>query len=114
MAAPDPLKPHWFQILLALAADDRHGSAIMRAVLDQTQGSLRLWPVMLYSSLEQLTDAGLIAEVPARERPAGESERRRFYRITKIGRRVLADEAERMANLAKAAKAQLAAAKKDA
>lgn len=114
MASQEPLKPHWFQILLALAAEDHHGSAIMRAVLEQTQGSLRLWPVMLYSSLEQLTEAGLIAEVPARDRPAGESERRRFYRLTKTGRRVLADEAERMADLAKAAKAQLAAARRDA
>jgi len=114
MAGHEPLKPHWFQILLALAAEDRHGSAIMRAVLDQTQGALRLWPVMLYSSLEQLTEAGYIAEVPARDRPAGESERRRFYRITKTGRRVLADEAERMADLARAAKAQLAAARRDA
>jgi DNA-binding PadR family transcriptional regulator len=114
MASQESLKSHWFQILLALASEDRHGSAIMRAVLEQTQGSLHLWPVMLYSSLEQLTEAGLIAEVPARDRPAGESERRRFYRLTKTGRRVLADEAERMADLAKAAKAQLAAARRDA
>ena len=102
------LKPTWFQILLALAGEDRHGSAIMRAVLDQTGGTMRLWPVMLYSSIEQLTEAGLIQEIGGDDRPA-ESERRRYYRITRAGRRALGDEAERMADLAKAAKAQLAA-----
>jgi DNA-binding PadR family transcriptional regulator len=114
MTAAEPLKPHWFQILLALAADARHGSGIMRAVLDQTEGTLRLWPVLLYSSLEQMTDAGLIQEVPARERPAGESERRRIYRLTKAGRRVLGEEADRLARLASTAKAHLAATRRDA
>ena len=80
------LKPTWFQILLALAGEDRHGSAIMRAVLDQTGGTMRLWPVMLYSSIEQLTEAGLIQEIGGDDRPA-ESERRRYYRITRAGRR---------------------------
>jgi DNA-binding PadR family transcriptional regulator len=104
----EPLKPHWFQILLALAGADRHGSGIMRAVLEQTQGALRLWPVMLYSSLEQLTDEGLIEAVPG-GRPAGESERRRYYRLTKRGRAALAEEADRLADLADAARTQLAA-----
>ncbi len=113
MTDAQPLKPHWFQILLALAAEDRHGSGIMRAVLDQTGGTVRLWPVMLYNSLEQMTDAGLIHEVAGNDRPT-ESERRRYYRITRAGRKALADDAERMANLAKAAKAQLSAKRSDA
>ena len=104
----EPLKPDWFQILTALALEDRHGSAIMRAVLDQTGGTRRLWPVMLYTSLEQMTEAGLIEEVPAAARPAGQSERRRYFRISKRGRRVLADEADRLAHLARTAKAHLA------
>ena len=108
-----PLKAHWFQILLALAGEDRHGSGIMRAVLDQTGGAVRLWPVMLYNSLEQMTEAGLIHEIGGNDRPS-ESEKRRYYRITRAGRRALADEAERMANLAKAAKAQLSARRGDA
>jgi DNA-binding PadR family transcriptional regulator len=108
-----PLKPHWFQILLALAGEDRHGSGIMRSVLEQSDGAVRLWPVMLYSSLEQMAEAGLIQEVGGDDRP-DESERRRYYRMTRAGRRALADEAERMANLAKAAKAQLAAKRGDA
>ena len=113
MAPTVPLKPHWFQILLALAAEDRHGSGIMRAVLEQTEAAVRLWPVMLYTSLEQLTDAGLIQEVGGTDRPS-EIERRRYYRLTRTGRRALSDEAERMANLAKAAKAQLSAKRGDA
>jgi DNA-binding PadR family transcriptional regulator len=113
MAQTVPLKPHWFQILLALAADDRHGSGIMRAVLEQTEGAVRLWPVMLYNSLEQMTEAGLIQEIAGSDRPS-ESERRRYYRLTRNGRRALSEEAERMANLAKAAKAQLSAKRGDA
>jgi DNA-binding PadR family transcriptional regulator len=107
------LKPHWFQILLALASADRHGSAIMRAVLDQSGGAVKLWPVMLYNSLEQMADEGLIQEVGGPERPDA-SERRRYYRITRSGRKMLADEADKMANLAKAAKAHLAAKRGDA
>ncbi|MGE5832842.1 MAG: PadR family transcriptional regulator [Acidobacteriota bacterium] len=113
MPPPTSLKPHWFQILLALAGEDRHGSGIMRAVLDQTSGALKLWPVMLYNSLEQMTEAGLIQEIGGSDRPT-ESERRRYYRMTRAGRRALADEAERMASLAKAAKAQLATRRGDA
>ena len=108
----DVLKPHWFQILLALAAEDRHGLSIMRAVLEQTGGGLKLWPVMLYRSLEQLSELGLIHEVDAAERPEGESERRRVYRLTKSGRRALAEEAERMERLAKAAKTQLSSSRR--
>jgi DNA-binding PadR family transcriptional regulator len=109
---PDALKPHWFQILLALAGEERHGSAIMRAVLEQSDGAIRLWPVMLYNSLEQMAEAGLIEEVPAGARPAGESERRRYYRLTTSGRRTLAAEADRFARLARTAKAQLAATRR--
>ena len=59
---PDHLKPRWFQILLALASEDLHGLAIMKAVLEQTQGHMRLWPAMLYGSLKQMAEAGLIEE----------------------------------------------------
>jgi len=81
----------------------------MRAALEQTEGRLKLWPVMLYNSIEQMADAGLIEDVPAGLRPHGESERRRYYRLTKAGRRTLAAEAERLATLAKTAKTRLAA-----
>ena len=98
------MKLQFFHILLAVADESRHGSGIVRAVLHQTDGKLRLWPATLYGSLEELTRIGWLEEVidPA-ERPKGESERKRFYRITSQGARVLADEAERLRALGQAA-----------
>lgn len=102
------LKAHWFHILLALADRDRHGSGIVRTVLEQTESALRLWPVMLCTSLEQMVEAGLIEELTDDDRPDGESERRRFYRITRLGRRTLATETERIARVADVARSRLA------
>jgi DNA-binding PadR family transcriptional regulator len=95
MATPRPLSPHWFHMLLALADDDRHGQGIMEAVLDETQGRIRLWPTMLYRNLDQLCDAGLVAELP--RAPTSIAGSPRFFRITARGRRACAAEAERLA-----------------
>ena len=100
------LKPRWFQILLALSDQDRHGSDIVREVLAQTDGELRLWPAMLYGSLEQMAVDGLIEEVPDRSRPEGASARRRYFAITASGRGVLAAEADRLDAMARAARAK--------
>ena len=98
------MKLQFFHILLAVADESRHGSGIVRAVLHQTDGKLRLWPATLYGSLEELTGIGWLEEViDPDERPKGESERKRFYRITTLGARVLADEAERLRALGQAA-----------
>ena len=98
------MKLQFFHILLAVADESRHGSGIVRTVLDQTDGKLRLWPATLYGSLEELTGTGWLEEViDPDERPKGESERKRFYRITPLGARVLADEAERLRALSQAA-----------
>ncbi len=102
------LKRQWFHILLALADEDRHGNAIVREVLDQTDGDLRLWPVMLYKSLEDMAGAGFITELTdPRERPA-ESEKRRYFRITTTGRKRLEVESGRLLSLGAAARAKLA------
>ena len=53
---PADMKRHWFFILLSLADRDRHGSGIVRDVLDLTGGELRLWPVTLYGSLDELRE----------------------------------------------------------
>ncbi len=104
-----PLKPQWFHILLALADGERHGFAIVREVLSQTAGALRLWPATLYGSLDRLVQEGLIEELAKPyDHPEGESERRRYYRITQRGREVLAADAERLAALAEAARAKSA------
>jgi DNA-binding PadR family transcriptional regulator len=94
--APGALTPHRFHILAALAACDLHGSGIVRDVLDQTDGALRLWPATLYGALDDLEGEGLIRELDDPERPDGTSHKRRYYRITRDGRAALAQEAERL------------------
>ena len=94
-----PLKTTWFHILLSLAGADQHGYGIMQEVLDRTGGKVRLWPATLYGSLKQLIEAGLIEE--SGDRPAREFDdaRRRYYRLTRLGRRVLDAESERLLEL---------------
>jgi len=104
-AAPPDLKPQWFQILLALADNDLHGYAIMKEVLERTEGRMRLWPGMLYGSLKRMTDAGLIVEIEPRQTVDDDMERR-YYRITRFGKRCLADEARRLADYVAAARAK--------
>jgi DNA-binding PadR family transcriptional regulator len=103
------MKRHWFHILSSLADTDRHGFDVMRDVLEQTDGELRLWPATLYGALEQLADEGLIAELADMdEHPAGQSERRRYYRITRKGRVALLDEVNRLEAITSTARARLA------
>jgi DNA-binding PadR family transcriptional regulator len=99
-----PIEPHWFQILLTLADRDLHGLGIMNDVLERTGGRMRLWPAMLYRNLGRLADLGLVAEIdaPADAQPGGG--RPRFYRITPLGRRACAAEAQRLAGFVEAAK----------
>jgi DNA-binding PadR family transcriptional regulator len=99
-----PLAPHVFQILLTLADQDRHGLGIMSDVLERTDGSLKLWPGMLYRNLSKLAADGLVVEV---ETPAGAETsggRPRFYHLTPLGRRACAAEAERLAGFVEAAR----------
>ena len=102
------MKRHWFYILVSLAGGDRHGSDIARDVLTLTDGSLRLWPATLYGSLEELREAGWIEELDdASDRPEGESERKRIYRVTGIGRKELEGEAHRLEGEAAMARERL-------
>ncbi len=99
-----PLKTQWFHILLAVSDEARHGSGIVRSVLEQTDGKLRLWPATLYGSLEDLETLGWIEELTEHgERPEGESEKKRFYRIRPAGARILTAEADRLQALARTA-----------
>ena len=103
-----PLKPQWFHILLALSHEVQHGSGIVRSVLEHTDNKLRLWPATLYGSLDELAALGWIEELtgPA-ERPEGESEKKRFFRLTPAGKQVLGAEADRLQSLAQTAMARL-------
>jgi DNA-binding PadR family transcriptional regulator len=98
-----PLKPQYFQILLALSGGELHGYAIQRAVLEQTDDGIRLWPATLYRSLSKLEDRGLIRRVDAPD-DEPEDERRQYYALTPAGSERLRSEGERLARWAEAAR----------
>ena len=95
-----PLKPDVFQILLALEAAERHGYAILKEVERATGGALRLAPSPFYRKLKRLEERGLVAEADERPAPELDDERRRYYRLTDLGRRVVSAEARRLVELA--------------
>lgn len=102
--APDPesflpLNRDTFHILVSLADRDRHGYSVMQDVLERTNGALRLSPSSLYASIRRLLEKGLIEELAERPDPAHDDERRRYYRLTKIGRAVAMAEAQRLQKL---------------
>jgi DNA-binding PadR family transcriptional regulator len=104
---PDSLTPAAFQILLALADEDRHGLGIMDEVEDRTAGDVALGPGSLYGTIKRLRESGFIDEALDRSDPAnGNDPRRRYYRITPRGRDVLAREARRLEMMVRAARAK--------
>jgi DNA-binding PadR family transcriptional regulator len=110
-SAPDPeallpLPTSEFQILLALADGERHGYAIMQEVERRSAGAVRLGPGTLYGSIKRMLAAGLIEESDERPAPKRDDERRRYYRITALGKRVATAEARRMERLVAGARAK--------
>lgn len=101
-----PLTQSEFHILLSLAVGDRHGYGIMKDVEARTDGAINLGPGTLYGSIRRLLDRGWIE--PTVDRPDDElgDQRRRYYRLTAIGRRVAKAEAERLARLVASAREQ--------
>lgn len=98
-AALLPLTPTVFHILLALADGEKHGYAIMQEVEARTGGAMRLGPGTLYGSIQRMLKDGLIVEVRERAGAAHSDERRRYYRLTGFGQRVLQAEAQRLEHL---------------
>jgi DNA-binding PadR family transcriptional regulator len=96
------MSPIYFQILLALADSDRHGLGIMQEVLERTQGTMRLWPGMLYRNLQKLESERLIEEIEGAAPPMAGSPR--FFRLTPAGRRACTAEARRLATFVDAAR----------
>jgi len=94
-----PLKTNWFHILLSLAAGEQHGYGIMQEVGERTHGKVRLWPATLYGSIKRLIEAGLIEESDERPSPEQDDARRRYYRLTRLGKQVLDAETERLEEL---------------
>ena len=101
------LKVSWYYILLSLASADRHGLAIAREVLSLSEGQLRLWPAMLYGALEDLADRGWIEELTSDRQRPDDSERKRYYRLTRAGRAAAAAETDRLAGLVRVARSRV-------
>jgi DNA-binding PadR family transcriptional regulator len=101
-----PLTPAVFQILLALVDCERHGYGIMQEVNGYTKGKLRLGPGTLYRSIKQMLAQGLIIEWDERPDPALDDQRRRYYRLTDFGERVLTAETERLEQILQEARAK--------
>ena len=94
-----PLKPQWFHIMLSLAGGEQHGYGIMQEVLNRTAGKVRLWPATLYGSIKRLIEAELIEESDERPAPEEDDARRRYYKLTPLGKRVLDAECDRLQEL---------------
>ena len=101
-----PLTPAMFHILLALADKERHGYEIMREVDERTEGKMRVGPGTLYGSIKRMLNDGLIEELDERPDPELDDERRRYYRLSDLGRRVAIAEAERLDKLVKSARSK--------
>jgi DNA-binding PadR family transcriptional regulator len=99
-----PLTPAVFHILLVLADGEKHGYAIMQEVESLTDGKIRLGPGTLYGSIKRLLAGELIEESDERPDPELDDERRRYYRLTDFGQRVVKEEAERLLHLVRQAK----------
>jgi DNA-binding PadR family transcriptional regulator len=99
-----PLTPAVFHIMLALAERECHGYGIMQEVERLTQGQLRLGPGTLYRSIQRLVLDGLIEEMKDSPEAGDDDERRRYYRLTRLGLLVARAEAQRLADLVRAAR----------
>ena len=94
-----PLPAAVFHILIALADRDRHGYSIMQDVAARTGGKVQLSAGTLYSSVRRMLEQGLIEELPESPDPSSTDERRRYYRLTRFGKRVAAAEVARLTAL---------------
>lgn len=101
-----PLTPAVFHILLALADGEKHGYSIMREVETVSAGQVKMGPGTLYGSIKRLLENGLIEESDERPDPALDDERRRYYRLTDFGARVLNAEVDRLNRLMNAVRAK--------
>ena len=100
-----PLRPVDFLVLLMLAQGDRHGYGIMQDVEGHTQGKVQLEAGSLYRTIRRLEEQGLLTESGRRPSADRDDERRRYYRLTPIGRRVVGAEADRLRALVRLAEA---------
>ena len=103
-----PLAPASLHIMSALAGQNLHGYGIMREIKEATEGRYQLGPGTLYDNLQRLVDQGLVQETAG---PAGQDPRRRYYRLTALGRSVIVAEIDRLESAFETVKARLKAPK---
>ena len=103
-----PLAPAMLHILLALAGEDLHGYGIMQEILRQSEGKYKLGPGTLYDNLQRLLEQGLVQEAC---RPDAEDSRRRYYRLSGLGRGVLTAEIARLETVVRDGTLRLESAK---
>jgi DNA-binding PadR family transcriptional regulator len=94
-----PLTPRVFHILLALVDEEQHGYRIMKEVEERSEGRVRIGPGTLYEAIQRLVKTQLIEESDERPDAEMDDQRRRYYRLTDLGRRVLHAESDRLAAL---------------
>ena len=99
-----PLTPEVMHVLLSLAGGERHGYAILKEVLLQTNNQVRLGPGTLYGTLQRLMESGWVEETDGPGTVA--DERRRYYRLSRSGREALKAEVERLEALIRGARAR--------
>jgi DNA-binding PadR family transcriptional regulator len=104
-----PLSNATLHILLALGAEDRHGYGIMREVQRQSEGRYRLGPGTLYDNLQKLIEKGLVEESAPKD--VDDDPRRRYYKLTRLGRNVLSADIARLEGIVREANAFLRGAK---
>ena len=101
-----PLTPAVFHILLALADGEKHGYSIMQEIIAISDNTVKIGPGTLYGAIKRMLAANLIAETAERPDPALDDQRRRYYRLTDFGERVLSAEARRLASVISVARSK--------
>ena len=100
-----PLSPAVLHILLALASEDRHGYGIMQEVARQSDGRYKLGPGTLYDNLQRLLEGGIVEEISRGS--SAKDPRRRYYRLTGFGQRLLSTEITRLEGVVREARVHL-------
>lgn len=101
-----PLTPAVFHILMSLAEGERHGYAIMEEVKRTTDGRVKMGPGTLYGTIKRLLEAKWVEESDRRPDPENDDERRRYYRVTDLGSKVMRAEIQRYAKVLETARAK--------
>ena len=99
-----PLTPAVFFILFALADGEKHGYAIMQSVSRISNNQFRMGPGTLYSTIQRLLDLDLIEETEGVGGQSDHEDRRRYYKLTRTGKAILAADISRMESVVRLAR----------